>query len=604
MAVYNVPNYLAKDGFSMPLNIRRGNPNPLDNSSVWSSLTAAQNYAKTDPVAYVGQILTVVTQTEVDDVTVTTATAYVIDNEAGDLKAVGSSPVGDEKSITVDPNGTVSLYGISGLTLTREVEKDGETVTEKITYQPLLVDGKLTWVEPSATTVEGLASEIEALKTRAGTIESIIGKASEGETEATGLYKSIEDNVAAIEAETKAREESVESFTEAIENIINTIGDIEEGKTLVGLIADSVYDDTEINGRVETIETKYVKKTDIPTVISAFTNDSKYQTDTEVQATVQAAIAEINHAVFEKVDAVPTVEDAVSNVLYLVPNEDKLDIFAKINNEMVLIDDTDADLSGYAKTEDLHEHLNKSLLDTYDQTNEDIKDAVDKKHSHTFVDTDVEDAITKKHAHENATVLDGITAEKVAAWDAAEQNIINSVDETQFVIDENKKLSLLDISIDKVTGLSDTLKNYVEKGEYLSDYGITDAYTKTETENLVDEKILDFSTDFAGIKEQITESIETINTKLDTIEENAQVNVLEAIQINGVAQAITDKAVNIPVATDSLLGVVKSSVDENKVVVNTDGTMEVNNININKIVQDEGTTIVLNGGNAGLTVNN
>ena len=54
---------------------------------------------------------------------------------------------------------------------------------------------------------------------------------------------------------------------------------------------------------------------------------------------------------------------------------------------------------------DAHTHANKALLDTYDQTNENIKDAV-----------------AKKHSHANADVIDGITAEDVAAWDAAEAN--------------------------------------------------------------------------------------------------------------------------------------------------------------------------------------
>ena len=60
MAKYNLENYLDKDGLGFPLNFRRGNPNPLDNSSVWKSLAEAQNYAQTDPTAYVGQILSVV----------------------------------------------------------------------------------------------------------------------------------------------------------------------------------------------------------------------------------------------------------------------------------------------------------------------------------------------------------------------------------------------------------------------------------------------------------------------------------------------------------------------------------------------------------------
>lgn len=52
-----------------------------------------------------------------------------------------------------------------------------------------------------------------------------------------------------------------------------------------------------------------------------------------------------------------------------------------------------------------HEHANKELLDTYTQT-----------------EANLADAVAKKHNHENKSVLDGISAEKVAAWDAAEGN--------------------------------------------------------------------------------------------------------------------------------------------------------------------------------------
>lgn len=57
MAVKNLPNYTQGDGFGMPLNIRRGNPNPLDNSDIWPTAVDATNYARTDPTAYVGQII-------------------------------------------------------------------------------------------------------------------------------------------------------------------------------------------------------------------------------------------------------------------------------------------------------------------------------------------------------------------------------------------------------------------------------------------------------------------------------------------------------------------------------------------------------------------
>lgn len=44
----------------VPFNYTRGNPLPLDNSSIYTSLSAAQQYASTSPVAYIGQIVTVV----------------------------------------------------------------------------------------------------------------------------------------------------------------------------------------------------------------------------------------------------------------------------------------------------------------------------------------------------------------------------------------------------------------------------------------------------------------------------------------------------------------------------------------------------------------
>ena len=687
MAVYNLPNYLAKDGFGMSLNIRRGNPNPLDNSSVWASLAEAQNYAKTDPVAYVGQILTVVTDVKVKEMvdgqevekTVKTATAYVIDNEAGDLKEVGSSPVGDEKSITVDEDGTVSLYGIAGLALTREVEKDGETVTEKINYQPLLVDGKLTWVEPSATTVEGLATEIEGIKTRLGAVETIVGKAAEGDNEATGLVKAVADIEKKIGVEASEGVEATGLEKKIADNAIAIDGKVDkvEGKGLstndltndLKANYDAAYEHSQaahapadaqaniiekikVNGAEQTITDKAVDIA-IPTKVSELENDKNYltavpdeyvtnekltakgyQTASDVEGIVDAAIAEINHAVFQKVDAVPAVADAETNVLYLVPNDDKMDIYAKIGEEMVLIDDTDADLSGYAKTEDLHEHVNKALLDTYDQTNDDIKDAIAKKHEHSFADTDVDDAIAKKHEHKNldlletytqteedladavakkhehanATVLGGITAEKVAAWDEAEKNVIASVDEGQFAIDGDRKLTLLDIAMGKVTGLSDALDGKANKGTTLAEYGITDAYTKTETETRLQE-VLDGLSDTSETAASVAQALETYKTsndqRVDTIEgklsgiaEGAQVNILEAIKINGVAQAITDKAVNIPIATDTLLGVVMGSDAENKIAIAEDGTMEINSLNVNKLVQTDGEALVLNGGSA------
>jgi hypothetical protein len=43
-----------------------------------------------------------------------------------------------------------------------------------------------------------------------------------------------------------------------------------------------------------------------------------------------------------------------------------------------------------------------------------------------------------------------------------------------------------------------------------------------------------------------------------------------------------------------------ASAAENKIAVAEDGTMEVNSVNVNKLVQAEGDILILDGGNSGV----
>ena len=69
-----------------------------------------------------------------------------------------------------------------------------------------------------------------------------------------------------------------------------------------------------------------------------------------VAQAIQTAIAATGHAHFEKVDAVPEAASAQDNVLYLVLNEETqhYDIYAKVEGEVVLLDDTTVDLSNFS----------------------------------------------------------------------------------------------------------------------------------------------------------------------------------------------------------------------------------------------------------------
>lgn len=76
---------------ALPMNIKRGNPIPLDTTAVWYNKTELENYAKTGATAYVGQVLTLVAGGKCE--------AYMISNEAGTLvKLAQTTASGDLSS--------------------------------------------------------------------------------------------------------------------------------------------------------------------------------------------------------------------------------------------------------------------------------------------------------------------------------------------------------------------------------------------------------------------------------------------------------------------------------------------------------------------------
>ena len=160
---------------------------PLDKDEVWYDKAALEAYAlATDKSSYVGQKVVYIDETNQK------VYQYSIEFD-GSLKEIGTAPIGDTKSIVVADNGTVSLKGIDSLSFTDE---EGNEVN----FQPLMTKDGLVWVQPSKTTVEGLASLIDGLTQRVVALETSVGKAAEGENAATGLHKAIADEVARAEA--------------------------------------------------------------------------------------------------------------------------------------------------------------------------------------------------------------------------------------------------------------------------------------------------------------------------------------------------------------------------------------------------------------------
>lgn len=178
--------YNFKDGakWDLPVYLNRQNPIPLDGTSVYKTLEEAQTYATSDPKAYPGQIISVVTETEVK--------VYKINN--GKLEELGKGSLVTNQNpkllATADNIGQI-IY------LTTQVI-DGED-----TYSPgpYIVSGDGTVSKIGTTSASGdIAADVAALQGKVGTLESTVstlegtvGKNGSGDNASTGLVKDVED---------------------------------------------------------------------------------------------------------------------------------------------------------------------------------------------------------------------------------------------------------------------------------------------------------------------------------------------------------------------------------------------------------------------------
>lgn len=160
------------------VSINRTNPLPLDVNSVFDTKANLNAYVA-GAFAYPGQIVALVEESA--------TTIYYID-QAKALQEVGKLPVGDDKSVTVAEDGTISLLGVAAA-------ETGAQLVKK-------ADGSVEWVKPDTTTVEGLTTEVESLGNRATALEGKVGDDSKGlvkevadlTTEVSGVKSDLADN--------------------------------------------------------------------------------------------------------------------------------------------------------------------------------------------------------------------------------------------------------------------------------------------------------------------------------------------------------------------------------------------------------------------------
>lgn len=162
-----------------------------------------------------------------------------------------------------------------------------------------------------------------------------------------------------------------------------------------------------------------------------------------------------------------------------------------------------------------HTHSNKELLDTYDQTNANIKDAV-----------------TKKHSHSNKTILDNTTA-SYTAEEKTKLAGLENYDDTDIQADIT---ALQNGKVDKVTGKDLSTNDFTNDYKTQVDNNTTarhshsnktllDTYTQTET-NLADAVAKKHGHSNKSVLDGTTASYTTAEkTKLSGVEAGAEKNV-------------------------------------------------------------------------------
>lgn len=259
-----------KNSMGLSNTIKRDFGIPLDYSSVQESYEAALNYAKTSTLAYIGQPISV------------GDTLYVVTDEAnGYLKAVGTKPTGDNKSISVDDNGVVSIYGFAAA--------EGATLPRKNT------DGTIEWVAIDAI-VSGDGNEKTRVVAADGSDITVTPK--HDVTNDTYTY-TLDVQFPAIPEYTVTKEVGTGKTTykvtkdgvqvgEAIE-----VPDAYDDKAVTDDIAEIKADITDHEGRISTVEERvetFFGAVETPdAVIDTLAEIQKYITDDKTGAAGMAA---------------------------------------------------------------------------------------------------------------------------------------------------------------------------------------------------------------------------------------------------------------------------------------------------------------------------
>lgn len=534
---------------SLPISFSRGNPIPLDKSAVWYDFEALTNYAAQSAVAYVGQVVAYVNETD------NTAKAYIIADTAGTLTEVGAATLGDDKTITLK-DGTLALKNW-GKEYYRWVDAVGEEGQEGYVaghhekqavdaehpwiagLEPKAIAGtdgtfELAWYQPSTTTVEGLSSTVSTIRTAVDEINAALGNA---ETENT-----IRGDIAGLKTDVAKKIDAA-------------------GGTMTGDLT--------------------------------LADGSKAASEKVVDTKVAAAIGSAGHLKRLVVEQLPEVSAADVDAIYMIKDAtvttgDAYKEYMVIDGAFAQIGDTTVNLDPYAKKVVPAAANNIAVLGE----------------DGALADGGMTIAALKSGIEDD---YNGKLANKVNV--AEGKSLVDDTLITKLGALANIKTIGANLTLSEAGELSaqDSYELPVANGTTLGGVKIGSGVEAT-TEGVLSAKVkagngLSLGADGIEMGAATDSAAGAMSSemflKLSNIEAEAQKNVVVGALIGTDAAEINeDKQIVVPVATADKFGVVKSTTDDNKVAVGDDGTMTINKVGVSKLTNEEGTELVLNCGNA------
>ena len=347
---------------------------PLDAKSYFESLelataaaASAQEAGSSETTYYYGQTIAVVEDSK--------ATLYVIQPDKT-LKEVGGNILINENVFVKDSNGTLDLLGFADAVGGAQLVK-----TE---------DGKISWVKPDTTTVEGLSTAIESLKTTIGDDKS-------------GLVKQVAENKAAIDT---LNGDKTVSGSVAYQ-IAQIVSDAPEAYDTLKEIAAWI---TNHAGDAATMNANIAQNTSDIEALEALVGNTAVAT--QIANAIDAALKDgetDKYALAADLTSLSSEVDGIKSKLGETSVAEQIEAALKVDG-----------VEKYALASHTHEIANVTGLQA-------ILDGKATASDVEALESTVSGLSAKAHQHTNMTILDAINEEKVAAWDAGQTNVIEII---------------------------------------------------------------------------------------------------------------------------------------------------------------------------------